>query len=265
MHILPCNFSYHHSSSLMLKKFSFVFAQCRKYNGCKIVDNNLQSTHFNLYGSSRNLSRLAIPYNPQMSSHGLLLLLNMPFSNNDKLKVNFVINHAWLKSTLDQYNAYMKKFFNLCHSQGIYLSTNFYTSEHLLCFFVASIVGFKARGTASGKISVLKTWHIQNDLPWMGSSWLKYMLKDMENLQSLDSIQENRPPVSLEMIHLFGKQLDLSLPEDACIWAIVCTALYSKIEKDFDVEITPTWKQFRIFFPTETKTLHLPKTKQRWS
>lgn len=191
--------------------------------------------------------------------------------DNDKLKINFVINHAWSKSTLDRYESYVKEFFNFCLAWGIAFSTDGHASERLLCSFAASMAGSRAGGTALAKIAALKAWHIQNDLPWMGSSRLKYTLKGTENLRPPESIKEKRPPVSLEMFRHLRDHLDLSAPEDACIWAISCTAFWAQIrmgelcpktEKDFDQLITPTWKQFRIPYPTGTRTLHLPKMKR---
>lgn len=190
-------------------------------------------------------------------------------SCKDKQMVDYVINHAWSHSTLDRYDASVKQFFSFCHSRGI--APTGVVSEDLLCSFAASMAGSRAGGTAAAKIAAVKAWHVQNNLPWMGSSRLKYTLKGTENLRPQESIKPKRPPVSSEMLDVIRNNLDMGSPEDACIWAIVTTSFWSQIrmgeicpktEKDFNVALTPTWQQFGNPNRSGSRTLHLPRTKR---
>lgn len=257
----------------MTVNYGFVFARCKGSTGGKIQDNRLRTARFNPYNIATNIKKLSTPCIPWTLSapRKELESIHATTFDMDQQKVNAVINHAWSTSTLERYDAYVREFFAFCRTRGIQTSKGFHASERLLCAFAASMAGSKAGGTASAKISALKAWHIQNDLPWMGSSRLKYTLKGTESLRPLDSIKEKRPPVSMEMFHIFRDHLDLSSPEDACIWAVACTTFWSQIrmgefcpktEKNYDMDTTPTWERFGPPFSRGTRTLHLPRTKR---
>lgn len=263
------------ASTSMAYKYRFVFAQCRGYRGRKILDNRLRTMRFKLYAISDNIGRLSRPHMPWVptftASHKRLVSIDLIRADNDDCKVNLVINHAWSRSTLEKYDGYMREFFAFCCTRRIQTYMGFHASERLLYSFATFMAGSKAGGTASAKTSMLKAWHIQNDLLWMGSSRLKYTIKSTKNLQPLDSIQEKCLSVSLNMFLSFRDHLDLTLPEDACIWAIACTTFWSQIcigefcpktERDYDMDITPTWEWFGSPSSTGTRTLYLPRTKR---
>lgn len=139
-------------------------------------------------------------------------------------RINEVIAHSWAASTYDKYSSAVMDFLAFCKSEGIKLSEALPSSEDLLCFYIASMAGRLAGGTAGNKISGLKSWHIENDWLWAGSLRLKHTIRGTENLRPPKSKKPERPPLSVKMLKAVRDNLDLTRPLDACVWAIATTS-----------------------------------------
>lgn len=144
------------------------------------------------------------------------------------------------------------------------------TSEDVLCLYAASMAGTLSGGAVGNKLSGLRSWQIQQDMPWPASLQLKHTVRGIKNLRPPESFQQERPPVSVEMMECLKSNLDLSSPLHACIWAVATTTLWGQIrlgeflppqERNFDTTVIPCWSNFGTPNDTGTRSLFLPRTK----
>jgi hypothetical protein len=76
---------------------------------------------------------------------------------------------------------------------------------------------------------VVKAWHIIHNALWKGGLHLRYTLKDIKKLAPLSSSCEERPPVTKEMINQLEKELDLTKPDNAAVFAAACCTFWGQI------------------------------------
>jgi hypothetical protein len=134
-------------------------------------------------------------------------------------------------------------------------------------------VGEVAGGTARSAVAAVKAWHIIHDAPWKGGLRLRYTLKGVEKLAPSSSTREERPPVTKEMVNQLKRGLNLSIPEDAAVFAAACCAFWGQIRLGEILSDTQgTYVEGRIPLgsdfgppatPAGTRVLRLPWTKTK--
>lgn len=97
-----------------------------------------------------------------------------------------ILCHAWRPSTAKKYASTVNEFLHFCSTHGVPLGDALPASESLLCAFAASFAGSLAGSSINNKMSALRGWHIQNDVPWHCGLQLKYILRGAGNM---------RPPI----------------------------------------------------------------------
>lgn len=107
-------------------------------------------------------------------------------SPGTQCRLTTVLCHAWRPSTAKKYVSTVNEFMHFCCTHGIPLGEALPASESLLCAFAASFAGSLAGSSINNKMSALRGWHIQNDVPWHCGLQLKYILRGAGNM---------RPPI----------------------------------------------------------------------
>ncbi|KAF5371116.1 hypothetical protein D9758_004320 [Tetrapyrgos nigripes] len=100
---------------------------------------------------------------------------------------------------------------NRCKEREVELFRNWCTtsgknalpaSETTLCEYASHYAGKIAGSTVRQKLSALKTWHIQQQLPWNGNLLLRNTLKGVDNLTPASSFHPKNEPVTLNMLRI---------------------------------------------------------------
>ncbi|KAJ7355970.1 hypothetical protein DFH08DRAFT_933727 [Mycena albidolilacea] len=144
-------------------------------------------------------------------THSVLLTADV------KAKIQYTLEHTWADSTIKKYGQSLEAYHRFCDKQEIPASFRLPTSEELLCAFAASRVCEVAGGTARSAVAA------------KGGLCLRYTLKGMEKLALTSSTREEQLPVTKDMINQLKKELDLSNPEDAVVFAAACCAFWGQI------------------------------------
>ncbi|KAF5387867.1 hypothetical protein D9615_000290 [Tricholomella constricta] len=145
-------------------------------------------------------------------------------------EVEATIANAWRPSTVTRYSQSIDEFLLFCSQNGIPPSLCLPAAEDLLCAFAASFAGVLAGRTIRNKCSVLRQWHISNNLPWLGGMQLGYVIKGAENTRPRSSVRPLRPAVTEDMLHCLNASLDPASSEDACIMFLATTAFWGQIQ-----------------------------------
>ncbi|KAJ7364543.1 hypothetical protein DFH08DRAFT_681522 [Mycena albidolilacea] len=197
----------------------------------------------------------------------------VPLKADAKAKIQHALEHAWADSTIEKYGQSLEAYQQFCDAQEVPAPHRLPASEELLCAFAAARVGEIAGGTARSAVAAVKAWHIIHDAPWKGGLRLRYTLKGVEKLAPSSSAREERPPVTKEMLNLLERDLDLSSPEDAAVFAAACGAFWGQIRLGEILSDTQgTYFEGRIPLgadfgqpatPAGTRVLRLPWTKTK--
>ena len=98
--------------------------------------------------------------------------------------INFAIQHGWANSTMKWHFGAIQQFIDFCITEHIPNNLHFPADEFILCAFAASSVGRHSGSTPCARLSAIKAWHIAHNMEWKGSTWLRYVLNGVHNLQS---------------------------------------------------------------------------------
>ncbi|KAF8146978.1 hypothetical protein K438DRAFT_1990091 [Mycena galopus ATCC 62051] len=188
-------------------------------------------------------------------------------------KIRFAHEHAWAESTAEKYSYGLEAFHKFCDAQSVLHAQRLPACEELLCGFAASRAGEIAGGTARGAIAAVKAWHIINGAQWQGGIQLRYTLKGVENLTPANSRQDQRPPVTKHMIDILQRDLDISKPKDAAVFAAACCAFWGQIrlgeilsdtQSKYKAGRTPLVANLGVATTSAgSRPLHLPWTKTK--
>lgn len=178
------------------------------------------------------------------SKHHLLVPArhSLPFGNNSTLpfisatalsahkeKISFTIDHAWSSATAKKYTYGVAHFLAFCTENQIPARLTLPASEFTLCAFAASSSGIRAGSTIRNDLAAVRAWHISQGVEWNGSTQLTYVLKGADNLTPSSSFAALRPPVSINMILLLHKNLDLSSHFDSLTFFCACSAFWAQL------------------------------------
>lgn len=126
-----------------------------------------------------------------------------------------------------------------------------------------------------GKISAVKVYHEQQELPWAGGEKLRRVLKGVENATPASSIRAQRPPVTTEMLRLLHKKLDQSNGLDSAVLAVATMSLYGQLRlgeilprveslEKFDGTLQPAMLNVsEPFSAAGSRSIHLPWSKTK--
>ncbi|KAF8063169.1 hypothetical protein FPV67DRAFT_1672210 [Lyophyllum atratum] len=187
-----------------------------------------------------------------------------------RVRVDEILQRAWKKSTSGKYASAVDDFVRFCTAHSVPLSEALPASEPLLCAYASTFAGVLAGGTVRGKMSALRSWHIQNGLPWHSSLQLKYIIRGIENMRPVESIRPPRPPVSIQMIESLSQTLSSTDPFDVCVLALATTCFWGQIrlgeilpnrEIGYDAALFPRWSDLKVPNARGSRVLHLPSTK----
>ncbi|KAF5387985.1 hypothetical protein D9615_000528 [Tricholomella constricta] len=184
--------------------------------------------------------------------------------------MNSVLSRAWKPSTASGYSRSVLDFLSFCTELGVPPAACLPASEDLLCVFAASFCGSLAGSSIRSKCAALRSWHIQNGLPWMGSVRLAYTIKGCDNSRPASSFAGKRPPVTLDALSAILSGLDTSSALDACVAALATTAFWGQLrlgeilpdrEGLTGADRLPSWAQLHSPNQNGSRLLHLPNSK----
>jgi hypothetical protein len=101
------------------------------------------------------------------------------------------LKNTWSPSTFSAYSRSIKFFTSFCNTQKIPAKTRFPASEFLLCAFAASKAGHLSGKTIQNHLTALKAWHHIHNVEWKGGTYLRLVMKGINNLTPLTS---KKPP-----------------------------------------------------------------------
>ncbi|KAH7926293.1 hypothetical protein BV22DRAFT_966964, partial [Leucogyrophana mollusca] len=181
------------------------------------------------------------------------------------------LGSAWAGSTLSKYALGVTAFLTFCDGENIPAGSRLPASEHLLCAFAASRVGEISGSTAQNQISAVRAWHIFNNVPWLGSVRLNYVLHGVDELTPASSKRPPRAPITLDMLLLLHDNLTLSDPFDSCVFAGATSAHWAQLrlgeilsprESSFEPGHIPRVSDLSSpISDMGSRSLHLPFTK----
>ncbi|KAF5373349.1 hypothetical protein D9615_007467 [Tricholomella constricta] len=189
-----------------------------------------------------------------------------------QIPVDRAIRHAWQPSTTSAYSRGVRDFFDFCDREKIPLSACIPASEALLCTFAASFGGSLSGGTIRSKCSALRSWHIQNSLPWLGGTQLAYVIKGCENMRPAQSFIAKRAAFSLVDLTILLETLDSSSPLDACVAFVASAAFWGQLrlgellpsrETHVPKLSFPSWSDLKSPNAAGSRVLHLPHSKTK--
>jgi hypothetical protein len=158
----------------------------------------------------------------------------------------------------------------MCNRDKVPVTLRLPASESLLCAFAADSAGRKAGNTIKGDIAALRSWHIKNNVPWLGALRLSYVLRGAKNLTPAGSTKPPRPPITADMLSLLRNNLSLSEPMDAAVLCMATAAFSGQIrlgellpdsQANFEPAHFPHLSD--VYSPNAqgSRKIHLPKTK----
>ncbi|KAF5383112.1 hypothetical protein D9615_004838 [Tricholomella constricta] len=183
---------------------------------------------------------------------------------------NTVLSRAWKPSTSAGYSRSVDQFFAFCSNLNAPASAWLPASEDLLCAFAASFSGTLAASSIRSKCAALRSWHILNGLPWLGSTKLAYTIKGCESMRPPSSFTAKRNPVTIQMLTAILSGLDPACARDSCTVAIACTAFWGQLrlgellpdrEGLLSADRLPRWRDLHSPNSRGTRLLHLPQSK----
>jgi hypothetical protein len=180
------------------------------------------------------------------------------------------INKAWKPSTYSKYSNGIQHFMHFCDNKQIPHNLHLPASEFLLSAFASSLAGRVAGKTAHEKLSAVRAWHIQNNMPWLGSKQLLYVLCGVEHMAPSASRAPACPPITAEMLSALFSDLDHSNNLDVAVYFSATAAfwgqiqlreLFSATERKFDSNLAPCISNLGVPNGNGSRTLQLPNTK----
>lgn len=184
--------------------------------------------------------------------------------------IALTVSKAWKTSTSAKYSNGVQHFMLFCDREQVPLNLRLPASEFLLCAFASSLGGKLAGTTARGKLTALRAWHIQNNMPWLGDKQLSYVLRGVKCSAPPSSRRPARPPISAAKLLALNKNLDLNNNFDAAVYFSASAAfwgqirlgeLFSTAEKSFNPELAPSIGSLGVPNRSGSLTVHLPNTK----
>lgn len=185
--------------------------------------------------------------------------------------ISSTIRKAWKGSTSTKYSNGVQHFMLFCDKERIPHNLRLPASELLLSAFASSLSGKLAGGTARGKISAIRAWHIQNNMPWLGGRQLTYVLRGVKSSAPTKSHRPARPPITASKLLALSMGLDHANSLDAAVYFAALAAfwgqirlgeLFSTTEKKFDCMLAPSINSLGIPNQNGSRTIHLPNTKK---
>lgn len=190
-------------------------------------------------------------------------------------QIETALGESCTQGTASKKAASVREFVRFCRKRHIPKEHVFPSSQSLLCAFAASYFGKLAGGTVRGKISAVKVYHEQRELPWAGGEKLRRVLKGVENATPASSIRAQRPPVTTDMLRLLHKKLDQSVGLDAAVLAVANMSFYGQLRlgevlprveslEKFDGTLQPVMLNLsEPFSAAGSRTIHLPWSKTK--
>lgn len=142
--------------------------------------------------------------------------------------VSHAIQHSWASSTLTNYGQAVDRYMHFCKQESIPVNMRFPANEFVLCAFAAENAGILAGTTVRNHIAGLRAWHIAQNVEWKGGIRLQYVLTGIENLAPESAKRKPRPPITLEMLQLLYRHLNLLDPFDAAVFACATVAFWAQ-------------------------------------
>ena len=225
------------------------------------------------------------PLRPHVPADRHLLLWTTPHTELAQSQLDQDLPHSLqkvvlsklLKSVTDdtctQYGAGLLRFTQFCDQNGIPEGRRMPASYVLLAGFIAN-----ASGSVSGKsirnwLNGLRLWHILNNAEWNGKhKWIS-SLKRTADKEGVVFKKPLRNPITVEHLRALRRNLDLSIPMHAALWAVAVIAFWAcrrlgkllpKYGSNFNSILHVSRSTRIIFYTVNGRTvlsLHIPWTK----
>lgn len=184
--------------------------------------------------------------------------------------ISRALQHGWATPTLVGYGQALRRFLAFCDKEHVPSSFRLPTDDFVLCAFAASFAGNRAGSTLRNSMSALKAWHTLQGVEWQGTKRLHYVMNGVHSLAPESSRRSPRPPITTAMLQCLHRNLDLSSPFDAAVFACACIAFWCQCRLG---ELLPTSSLSPVTHipqrrhirkstnPAKTRLIHLPRTK----
>ena len=182
----------------------------------------IQTTHTRNASCKNNLSQLAQrhggdlhhnhnrrqPYATSMKSAYMALpQITLPLPRDLMDKVMNTREEVVSKTTQAKEASRLREFLQFCEGHGIKSSNAFPATEDLLVAWAASFSGQLAGKTVSAKLRAIRKEHERRGLVWHGGVLLRRILKGVEELRPVSSLNNKRAPVSISMLEDLNRKL----------------------------------------------------------
>ncbi|KAL5487503.1 hypothetical protein ACEPAI_5611 [Sanghuangporus weigelae] len=131
-------------------------------------------------------------------------------------------------STLQTYGSGLAQFHRFCDDLNISEELRAPCSPDLLAGFIASLAGSYSASSIANYIAGIRAWHVLHRVPWnINEIELRSLLRGASSLTPETSKRPLREPYTPTIISSLRRQLDLSLPLDAAVFACLTTSFYA--------------------------------------
>ncbi|KAF8824690.1 hypothetical protein HHX47_DHR7000678 [Lentinula edodes] len=140
-----------------------------------------------------------------------------PMKGNEILPIN---------DTQQAYGAGLLRFNQFCDAEGIPEASRMPASATLLGAFVANYSGSGTGKMIRNWLNGLRSWHLYNDAEWhRKEGWLPALTK-LADKKGSSFKRTPRGPITDKHLLALRHSLNLTLPQDAAIWAAAVTAFW---------------------------------------
>jgi hypothetical protein len=138
------------------------------------------------------------------------------------------MSSAWAEGTLETYASGLLAWHVYCDARHISEEQRAPASPVLVTSFLASFAGIFSDKTLHNYVYGVRAWHILHGSTWaMNDDELKTILKAAEKLTPASSKKKKRLPFTPDFISAIRRNLLLSSPLDAAVFACLTTCFYA--------------------------------------
>jgi hypothetical protein len=137
-----------------------------------------------------------------------------------------VVALAWAGLTLKLYNEGTTTFNAWCDTHGIPFGARLPANEDLLCEFAASYLRTHSGSLVKNYLQGIRAFHIYRNVPYCGSTRLKYVVRGVANAAPDSSKLDPRPPITLAMLMLLADDFSPSSAFDAACFAAATVSFW---------------------------------------
>jgi len=149
-------------------------------------------------------------------------------SSDDLSRIEHTISHAWADSTKETYGSGLLVYHVFCDSKSILEAQRAPASSILISLFLTNLAGLYSSTTVTNYLQGVCAWHIMHSLEWaIKDDEVIPLLKAVATLAPPSSKCKPREPYTVDLIASICRQLDISTPLHAAVFACLTTTFYA--------------------------------------